>query len=145
MANAYESSSGTKLYYGEVGADPATALANIQSIGKLPAHEVDEFETTRIDQVDGSAHDWFKQFAPDHIDPGTLEFKLALDGTQLETLYTLPRLLKAFKVLFPSGNKLVFSGFIKSLGPEFQDKSETLVNVVVRASGKPVFTKYTAG
>lgn len=143
--NAYATTAGMKLFYDVVDtADPATALAGIDEIGGLPAQEVDEFETTRVDQEDGGSHDWFKQFAPDHIDPGTMELKLGLNETQLETLYSLVRQMKSFKILFSSGGKLVCNGFIKKVGPEANKNGEIKVGVTIRWSGKPTFTKYVA-
>lgn len=142
--NGYATTAGTKLYYGNVGADPVTAgtqLAGIDDITGLPRQEVDEFEVTRVDQEDSGAHDWFKQFAPDHIDPGTVEFKLAMNETQLETLYGLVRQVKSFGIKFSSGGKLVCDGWIKSVGQEATKGDEILVPVTVRFTGKPVFTK----
>ncbi len=144
MTNAYATTAGTKIYYGTLATDPiaaGTQLAGVAEIGSLPAQEADEFETTRVDQVDGGNHDWFKQFAPDHIDPGTMELKLAMNETQLETLYGLVRQFEAFGILFSSGGKLVCDGFIKKIGPEASKGSEVLVPVTIRLSGKPVFTK----
>lgn len=147
MANAYATTAGTKFFYADIGVDPigglgAVQLAGVDEISGLPALEADEFETTRVDQeASAGVHDWFKQFAPDHIDPGTLEIKLAMNEAQLETLYGLVRQMKAFGILFSSGGKLVFDGFVRNLGPEAAAGDEVLVAVTVRVSGKPTFTK----
>ncbi|MCC6681501.1 MAG: hypothetical protein IT445_11425 [Phycisphaeraceae bacterium] len=144
--NGYATTAGLKLFYDAVDtADPQTALAGIDEIGGLPAQEVDEFETTRVDQeASAGVHDWFKQFAPDHIDPGTMEFKLGLSEAQLETLYGLVRQMKSWKILFSSGGKMVCNGFIKKVGPEANKGGEIKVPVTIRWSGKPTFTKYVA-
>jgi len=142
--NPYATTAGTKIYYADLGTDPitlGTQLAGVDEIGGLPAQEADEFETTRVDQDDGGNHDWFKQFAPDHIDPGTIELKLAMDETQLETLYGLVRQVKAFGILYSSGGNLVCDGFIKKVGQESPKGDEVLVPVTMRLSGKPMFTK----
>lgn len=143
MANTYAASSGTKLYYGTTTGTPDTQLAGIKAFGALPKQETDEFEITRVDQMDGDEHDWFKQFAPDHIDPGTLELTLGLSETQLETLYDLVRDMRTWKIQFTSGGDLQFDGFIKTVGPEVEDKGEVIVTVAMRCSGKPTFTKAT--
>lgn len=143
MANDFVPTAGMKLFYGAAGtADPATQLAGLRNIAGLPKNAVDEFEITTIDQMDGTEHDPFKQFAPDNIDPGTLNVKLALNETQLETLYGLGRTTYSWKILFKSGGKLVCDGWIKSIGPEAQDKQDVLVDVVIRWTGKPTFTKF---
>lgn len=144
--NGYATTAGMKLFYDDVGeADPATQLAGIKKWNGLPAQEVDEFETTRVDQeVSEGVHDWHKQVAPDHIDPGTIDLTLGMDETQLETLYGMIRQMKSWKILFSSGGKLVGNGFIKKIGQEAEDKGETVVPVTIRWSGKPTFTKYTA-
>jgi len=143
--NAYATSAHTRLFFGDSGeTDPTlivTALANVQSFPTLPKHEVDEFETTRIDQLDGSEHDWFKQFQPDHIDPGTLNLKLGFSGDNTETVYGLVRTTKAWKILFADGSTLVFEGWLKTVGPELQDRGEVLIDVVIRVTGKPAFAK----
>ena len=142
--NTYEPTSGILLYYDTLAAaDPAstgTAMGGIAEITSLPKLVADEFETTRIDQMDGTSHDWFKQHAPDHIDPGTLECKLALDGTQTAILYGVIRTMQTFEILFPSGGKIIFDGYLKSIGPEANKGGEVLVDVIVRVSGKPVYT-----
>lgn len=141
MANTYENTSGILMFYDTLGtADPASALGGIADISSLPKIVADEFETTRIDQMDGTSHDWFKQHAPDHIDPGTLGMKLALDGALIATLYGLIRTPQSFKVLFPSGATIIFDGFIKTVGPEANKGGEVLVDIEVRVNGKPVFT-----
>ncbi|HEX7009480.1 MAG TPA: phage tail tube protein [Phycisphaeraceae bacterium] len=146
MANTYATTAGTKLFYGDVGGgDPTTQLAGIDDI-TLPTHEADEFEVTRLDQeVSAGVHDWWKQWAPDHIDPGQIELKLAMDGTTVETLYGLVRQLKSWKILYSNGDKIVCDGWIKSVGQEAQRGDEVLIPVTIRLSGKPVYTKASAG
>ncbi len=140
--NGYATTAGTKLFYDNLGtADPATQLAGIDSFTELPKQVADEFETTRVDQEEGTGvHDWFKQFAPDHVDPGQLGVKLAFNKSQISTLYGLVRQFKTWKVLFSDGSKLIVNGFIKEIGQESQDKDEVVVPVLIRLSGKPAFT-----
>jgi len=148
MTNTYATTAGTTLWFAPIGTDPiggigTAQLAGVDEINGLPAQEADEFETTRVDQEvsGGGAHDWFKQFAPDHIDPGNIELKLAMNETQLETLYGLVRQMKAFGILFSSGGDLICDGFIKKVGPEAPKGDEVVVAVTIRLSGKPTFTK----
>ena len=147
--NDFVTSAHTRLYYGDSGTTAAasitTALAGIKNFPTLPKNEVDEFETTRIDQMDGSDHDWYKQFQPDHIDPGTLNAKLAFIPDNVETVYGLIRTSKAWKILFPNQDTLVFEGWLKTVGPEQEDRGEVVVDVVIRLLGKPVYAKYVAG
>lgn len=144
--NAYATTAGTLLYYGDSGtADPATQLAGIKSFPGLPTYEVDEIETTRVDQeVSSGVIDWYKQFAPDRVDPGELEVELAFIGATSETVYGLVRTFQAWKILFSNGDTLIFEGFIKTLGPEAANGDEIVMNATIRVSGKPTFTKFVA-
>jgi|GEM_PF-4562558 len=136
-----EPTSGIKLFYAALGtADPTTALAHIRSLPSLPKQTTDTFETTEIDQLDGTEHDWCKHFEMDHIDPGTLNPKLALDPTQTAALYAINRAKMAFKILFASGNSMIFDGAIITIGPEVQDKQDVLVDVVIKVDSLPVYT-----
>lgn len=142
----YAATTGTTLYYGDVGGgDPATQLAGIKNFTSLPRNVADEFETTRVDaEVSAGVPDMFKYFEADKIDPGTLGVRLGFEGTQATTVYGLIGVKKEWKILFSDGSKLVFDGFVKEVGAELEDKGELMVPIVIRVSGKPVFTKYVA-
>lgn len=145
MPNKHAAASGTLLFYGDAGAaDPATALANIDNFTGLPVHEADEFEITRIDQLDGSEHDPWKQFVADNVDPGDIALNLGVDEDTLETLYTLFRVTKSWKIGFTSGGKFVSDGWIKRIGYEFEQGGEILIPITIRLTGEPTFTKAPA-
>jgi len=133
--------SGTLLKHSTTSGEPDTLVGNIKAWNELPSMEVDEFETTRVDQLDGEEHDWFKYFEPDHIDPGQIGVTLGLDEDQLATLYELVRDMRSWLIEFPNGATVGFEGFIKTLGQEAEERGEIVIPVTIRISGKVEFTR----
>lgn len=141
MGNKYAASAGTKLFYGNTGAEATTRLGNIKGYDSLPSAEVAEIDITRVDQEDGNAIDWWRQFAPDRITAGDLGVTIGLDKDLVETLYGLLRAERSWKILFSDGSKLTFEGFLKNIEPGVETDGEITFGLTMKPSGKVTFTK----
>ena len=138
----YQNTAGLQLFFGDEGEEVQdTPLAGIRKWTEIPGVDVEEFETTEVDAMDGEDADMAKYFEPNKADPGSLAFTLSFNEDHIDTVYTLRGVQKSWKILFKSGARLVFNGFIKKIGTEAQEKADILVPVTIRASGRVRFYK----
>lgn len=135
VQNAHEVVYGTTLTY-KVGAGSATPLAGIKSFGELPQPEASKIEITRVDQVAA-----FKQYVAGMSEPGSMSLTLGLNEATYATTLALFRQTAAWEVLFPSGAKLSFEGYIDKIGVGGGDgNAEFTVPVRLQVSGAQTFT-----
>jgi hypothetical protein len=133
---------GTKLYYGDLGTDPATQLEGVREWGDMPGGEdIEEYETTELDAVDdGGDPEWIKTHEPGHEDPGHLNITFTDDGDLEETLNELKRVHKAFKIVFVSGAyQLIKDAWIKGIKRVADADGDWKLAVRIRINSRPEF------
>jgi len=143
--NGYATGAGTKLFYGDSFGAETTQLAGVKKYPKLPGLEADEFDTTRVDQTDSGEIDFIKQKGLGYVDPGNLEIMLGFVDANTTAVYGLMRVTKFWKIVYSNGATLQFSGAIKAIGPEVQEKDEVTISVTVMVTSKHTFTAGTGG
>lgn len=131
---------GTKLYYGELGDEPATLLAFIDDLTEIPGLTSDEYETTPIDRdVDEDVNVVVKEFQEGNADPGQLVMNLGFDPDNIDTVYSLRGVRKSWKIAFLDGSAVPFDGWIKLIKPTPQKGKHMIVGVTIRATSAPKF------
>lgn len=132
----------TRIAYGDMptpsGSTTWTEFAAVTEITP-PSLEADDIESSHM-----TTPQQIKTFIAGWADPGEAEMTLEFNKTQAATIYSLFRVTRAYSVEFndaptPSGSKLRFSGYIKSIGPEADREGLTTVNVTIKASGSVEF------
>lgn len=125
----------TKFSYGDAGQSTTfTDLANVVDVTP-PTSEVDDIETTNMDSPDGH-----KEYEPGLIEGGESEVVLQYVKADHAAVVALLGVPKAFKIEFSDGAKLIWQGYVKSLGLEIEREGIITTPITVKVSGKPAYT-----
>ena len=138
----------TRLAYGNMptasGSNTWTEFASVQEITP-PSLEADDIETSHM-----TTPKQIKTFMAGWADPGEAELTLEFEKSEVTKVYDLFRVKRGYRIEFndaptPSGSKLRFDGYIKSIGAEADREGLTTVNVTVKVSGEVSFIASPAG
>ncbi len=143
-----ENGVGTRIYYGAVGDTPATQLGGtsdegaIKDITGMPGSVRGTYNTTKIDQQAAGDPDPDMHFAVSkRRDPGELKVLIIRnDDTIAEADDLDDGVMRAWKILLPSGGTITFNGALISTidGPVVDD--EMTLELTIKANTKRVYT-----
>lgn len=121
-------------YAATAGATSWTDFAGIDDIKppKIEAEDIDISNMTSADQ--------FKEFVAGWANGGEAEVKIQFEKAQNATIYGLFRTTQGYRITFSDGSTWVFTGYIKSFANEVEREKIVTATVMVKISGKPVFT-----
>lgn len=115
-----------------------TVFANVTEITP-PSLEADDVETSHM-----TTPNQIRTFIPGWAESSDGELVLEFSASEARKVYDLFRVPKGFCIDFPegptpSGSKLKFNGYIKSVGTESPFDGLITMPVTIKISGAPVF------